>query len=70
MTEADLSLFIRQYARKAHRGHDPNDRGYCREVEKRVKRMPPEEVDRLIRGEEEGTLGTVAALLLRRSDLE
>jgi hypothetical protein len=51
LSEADLGLFLRQYGRKAHRGHDPNDRGYCRRVEDKIKRMKPEDVDRLIRGE-------------------
>jgi uncharacterized protein (TIGR02996 family) len=51
--EADLALFLRQYARKAEAGHDPNDRGYDREMEKRVKRMRPEDLDRLIRGDDD-----------------
>jgi uncharacterized protein (TIGR02996 family) len=51
VTEADVGLFLRQYARKAHRGHDPNDRHYSRAVERKVKRMKAEELDRLIRGE-------------------
>jgi uncharacterized protein (TIGR02996 family) len=51
-TEADVSLFLQQYARKAERGWDPNDRQYSREVEKVVKRMRPEELDRLMRGED------------------
>jgi hypothetical protein len=51
VTEADVGLFLRQYGRKAQRGHEPNDRGYNREVEKKLKRMKAEEVDRLIRGE-------------------
>jgi hypothetical protein len=44
---------MKQYRRKAHKGHDPNDRGYSREVEKCVKRMKPEDLDRLLRGEED-----------------
>ena len=50
--EADLALFLRQYARKAEAGHDPNDRGYDRQLEERVKRMSPEDLDRLIRGDD------------------
>jgi uncharacterized protein (TIGR02996 family) len=50
--EADLALFLRQDARKAEAGHDPNDRGYDRELEERVKRMSPEDLDRLMRGED------------------
>jgi hypothetical protein len=50
--EADVGLFLRQYARKDQRGIK-NDRGYCREVEEKIKRMKPEELDRLIRGEDD-----------------
>jgi hypothetical protein len=35
-------------------GHDPNDRRYDREVERRVKRMDPEELDAMMRGEDLG----------------
>jgi len=52
VSEADMGLFLRQYGRKAHRGHDPNDRAYSRDVEKKIKRMKAEDVDRLIRGED------------------
>jgi uncharacterized protein (TIGR02996 family) len=51
--EADVALFLRQYARKAEKTGDPNDRRYSRAVEEAVKRMKPEELDRLMRGEEE-----------------
>ena len=52
VTEADVGLFLRQYGRKAHPGHDPNDRSYSREIEKKIKQMKAEDVDRLMRGEE------------------
>jgi hypothetical protein len=55
LTEADMSLFLRQYGRKAHRGHDPNDRQYSRKIEQKIKRMRVEEVDRLIREEDAGS---------------
>lgn len=52
---ADVQLFARQYARRAMKGIDPNDRRYDREVEARVKRMDPRELDALLRdGEEQG----------------
>ena len=50
---ADLRLFVQEYGRKAHKGHDPNDRGYDREIEDRVKRMRPEELNRLLEDDEE-----------------
>jgi uncharacterized protein (TIGR02996 family) len=49
--EANIGLFLRQYARKAQKSSDPNDRDYSREIEEAVKRMKPEELDRLMRGE-------------------
>ena len=52
VSEADVGLFLRQYGRKAHRGHDPNDRSYSRDVEKKIKRMKPEELDRLMSGDQ------------------
>src|SRR5262245_3322748 len=47
----DVGSFLRQYGRRKHAGHDPNDRGYDRELEAKLKRLPPEELDLLIRGE-------------------
>ena len=52
VSEADLGLFLKQYGRKAHRGHDPNDRKYSKNVAKKIKRTKAEDVDRLIRGDE------------------
>jgi uncharacterized protein (TIGR02996 family) len=45
--QADVGLFLQQYARKGG-----NDRCYSRKIEGRVQRMKPEELDELIRGEE------------------
>jgi hypothetical protein len=44
---------MRQYGRKAHPGHDPNDRGYDRKMEHLVKHMDPEELDDLLHGDDE-----------------
>ncbi len=49
----DLAAFIRSYRRKAPRGGEPNDRGYDRELEAKLKRMSPEELDSLMRDEVE-----------------
>lgn len=43
---------MRQYARKKEHGHDPNDRGYDRKLEREIRRMDPAELDELLRGEE------------------
>jgi hypothetical protein len=50
---ARLQLFVQQYGRKAQKGMEPNDRHYEREIEKAVKRMKPDELDRLLRDDEE-----------------
>lgn len=49
---AEIGTFLQQYSRKGC-----NDRTYSRKVEKRVKRMKPEDLDRLIRGEEDERSG-------------
>ena len=45
----ELSRFVRQYARKAQKGHEPNDRQYDRKLEERIKKMTPEALDALLR---------------------
>ena len=49
----ELGAFLRQYARKAYKTIDPNDRRYDRKIERLVQRMRPEELDRLMREESE-----------------
>ena len=48
---AKIGSFMQQYARKAQRGQELNDRGYSRAVEAKLKRMKPEELDELLNGE-------------------
>ena len=50
---AQLATFVQQYGRKAQPGVEPNDRGYDRNLEHAVKRMPPDELDRLLREDED-----------------
>ncbi|WP_334477924.1 hypothetical protein [Bradyrhizobium algeriense] len=50
---ATVSVFLRQYGRKAQRGVEPNDRRYSREVEKALKQLKPEVLDALMRDDEE-----------------
>ena len=52
---AKLQLFVQAYGRKAQKGTEPNDRSYERKVEKAMKRMRPDELDRLLREDEEET---------------
>ena len=51
--EAELSEFLRQYSRKAPKRGEPNDRGYDRRLEKRIKRLDPEVFDDLLNGDSE-----------------
>lgn len=48
---ARLSVFTQQYARKAQRGVEPNDRGYSREIEALMKRLPAEDLSSLLSSE-------------------
>jgi hypothetical protein len=48
---AKIGAFVQQYARKSQRGQEPNDRGYSRAIEAKIKRMKPEELDELLNGE-------------------
>ena len=44
--------FLRQYARKHYPNWDPNDRAYDRRLEALLKRMSPQELDRLMHGDD------------------
>jgi hypothetical protein len=50
---AAVQHFAQQYARKAQKGIEPNDRRYKRQIEKKVKNMKPEDLDRLLRDDED-----------------
>ncbi len=47
-----IGLFLQQYQRKAQRGAEPNDRQYDRKIERYIRRMKPEELDKVLNGEE------------------
>jgi hypothetical protein len=53
MLQAEIGTFLKKYARKAHAGHDPNDRSYSRKIEAVVKRMRAEDLDALIQDAED-----------------
>lgn len=46
-----IGSFLQQYQRKAQRGVEPNDRGYDRSFEKKIKAMDPEELSEFMHGE-------------------
>lgn len=52
---ADIRRFVQQYGRPTRPGGglNLNDRDYDREIEQMVRRMSPEELDRLMREDEE-----------------
>jgi hypothetical protein len=58
---AEIGAFMRQYQRKAHAGHDPNDRSYSRKLEAKLKRMRPEDLDELLHGEDSQQTTTPSA---------
>jgi len=47
-----VRTFMRQYGRQAQKGVEPNDRRYDTKVAKKIKRMKPTELDRLLRDNE------------------
>ena len=49
---AQLGRFVQQYGRKATKGWDPNDRGYDRKLEEKIKRLSPEDLSDLLTGED------------------
>jgi hypothetical protein len=51
---ATLERFVQQYARKAQKKTEPNDRGYDREIEQAARRMRPESLDLLLRNDDDG----------------
>lgn len=51
----ELGCFVQKYVRKARAGHDPNDRGYDRKIEKAMQRLRPEDLSALLSGENEST---------------
>jgi hypothetical protein len=54
----ELGTFLREYAKRAQKGQEPNDRTYDRNIEKQLRRIKPEELDRMIHGEGEDRLAT------------
>ncbi len=48
----ELGRFAQQYARRAHKGWDPNDRSYDRKVEQKMKQLSPELLSDLLSGDD------------------
>jgi hypothetical protein len=48
-----LGHFVQQYARKAQKAAEPNDRGYDRKVEQAMRKLRPEDLSALLSGDGE-----------------
>ena len=53
LKSARLAVFLREVGRQAQKGVEPNDRRDTYDLARRVKRMSPEEFDRLAREDED-----------------
>jgi len=51
-----MGAFLKQYARRAHKGWDPNDRHYDDDVEQFIRDLKPEDLDTLLNGDEDERL--------------
>jgi hypothetical protein len=49
---AATARYLRQIGRKAQKGQEPNDRRFDRKLDEKLKRMRPEKVDALFRGDD------------------
>jgi hypothetical protein len=47
------ACYLRQIGRQAQKGVEPNDRRFDHKLDEKLKRMRPEDVDALFRGEDE-----------------
>ena len=50
---AKVAEFMREYGRKKQKGGEPNDRRYDRELEFSIKQLRADELDRLLREDED-----------------
>ena len=54
----EFGTFLRLYGRKAQKGCEPNDRRYDVAIERELRRLKPEELNRLINGDADERLPT------------
>lgn len=50
---ATVARFVRLYSRKAQKRIEPNDRRYERKTEAWIRRLPPSNLDHLLREDED-----------------
>ncbi|MBC8721759.1 hypothetical protein [Paraburkholderia sp. 31.1] len=49
----ELGCFVQKYARKAHAGHDPDDRRYDKKIETAMRRLRAKDLSELLSGDGE-----------------
>ena len=54
----EFGTFLRLYGRKVQKGCEPNDRPYDPAIERELRRLKAEEIDRLMNGEADERLRT------------
>ena len=54
----EFGTFLRLYGRRAQKGKEPNDRRYDPAIEQELRRLKPEELDRLMNGDPDDRLPT------------
>ena len=54
----EFGTFLRLYGRRAQKGHEPNDRPYDPAIEHELRRLKPDELDRLMNGDPDERLPT------------
>ena len=50
---SNVAVYLKEVGRKAQKGQEPNDRGHDRELERKLRRMRPEDIDALMRSGED-----------------
>jgi hypothetical protein len=54
----EIGTFLRIYGRRAQKRQEPNDRRYDPAIERELRRLKPEELDRVINGDDNDRLPT------------
>jgi hypothetical protein len=54
----EFGTFLRLYGRRAQKSCEPNDRAYDPAIERELRRLKPEEIDRLMNGDADERLPT------------
>ena len=54
----ELGAFLKAYRKKAQKGQEPNDRRYDPDFQRLLRRLKPDELDKLLFGDEDERLPT------------